>query len=151
MAEGSTAEYRLVVDKGVKLIAFWMRGSHDEECSFTVSYEDGVVIYESGTLQNGYLFVTEMDCALHTTAVMENTSVSPMVSVFPNPTSGQVNIVSQIPMQRCLLMNSLGQVVVDKAMNDVESRLNLNGYAPGIYLLKVSTAEGEVMQKIMVK
>ena len=151
LPEGSTAEYRLVVDKGVKLIAFWMRGNNDEECSFTVSYEDGEVIYESGSLQNGYLFVAEMDCAMHPTAVMENTAVFSRVSVFPNPTSGQVNIVSPIPMQRCLLLNSLGQVVIDKTMNDVESSLNLHGYAPGIYLLKVNTAEGEVVQKIMVK
>lgn len=151
MPEGSLETYRVMANKGVKMAVFWMKGNNDGECSLTVSYEDGEVIYESGTnTLQGNLFWTNVDCELRPNTVLE-TDASSLVTVFPNPASDQVQVLSAAPMRRCFLMNSLGQVVLDKVVDQNEASLNLGGCAPGIYLLRVVTEKGDAVQKIMVK
>lgn len=149
LEEGSSMTYQLSRRKGYRILLKWVSGSNDGECSLTLRYADGEVIYESGLGPHGNLLVTSLDC----TVVMEqeeNTAV-PSVRLFPNPASGQVSVVAETPIQRCVLMNCVGQIVVDKCFDETEAQLNVSGLASGFYLLRVSTSAGDVIQKLMIK
>lgn len=63
ISSGSSATYTLEVANGVRVTITWRSGNYDSECSFTVSYEGGETIYQSGTLQSGVLCVFNANCS----------------------------------------------------------------------------------------
>lgn len=146
--DGSFATYEFSNRQGSRIKLSWTVGSNDAECSFTLKYENGEVIYESGPDLHGNLLITTLDCAAGSTGIVDVSSQH--VRAFPNPASCQLKVVSDSPMHRCVILNTLGQVVVDKMVNDRETQLNLEGCAPGMYMLRVVTEEGDDLQKIMI-
>ena len=60
---GSTATYTIEVGNGVGVTLRWNSGSWDSECSFTVKYEDGTVIYQVSNPSAGTLFQFETNCS----------------------------------------------------------------------------------------
>ena len=149
LSEGSAATYQLVSRKGYKLKLTWINGNNDAECSFTLRYDDGEVIYESVPDLHGTLLLTTVDCVIYNVGVSESDDAS--IRVFPNPVSGQLTIAADTPIHHILMMNSLGQVVVEKVLDETEIHLNVNGFTPGLYLLRVSDAAGDSFHKIMIK
>ena len=147
---GHSATYGFSNRQGYKIKVSWVSGANDDECSFTLRYKDGSVIYESEPSPHGNLLTTNVDCFDELTEVKE-TSNTPAINVFPNPASNKVNVVSQTPIRRCLLINSLGQVVVDVTANDTTTTISLGGCKPGLYLLRVFASESEATHKIMVR
>ena len=58
---GSYASETLLFENGSHIVLTWISGSYIGECSFTVSYSDGTVIYE-GTNLNGTSFEFNVNC-----------------------------------------------------------------------------------------
>lgn len=150
LQDGASNIYQLASRKGYKIKLTWINGNNDAECSFTLRFDDGEVLYESTPDLHGTLLLTEVDCAIHNVGLQESHDDT-MTRVFPNPASGQVNVVAESPILHCQMVNSLGQVVVDKRFYETETHLNVNGLVPGIYLLRVNTEAGESFHKIMIK
>jgi len=65
---GAASSYTIEMNNGVHVTLNWTSGSWDSECSFTVSYEDGTVIYESQNLHSGTIF--EFDCTCGNTPII---------------------------------------------------------------------------------
>jgi hypothetical protein len=64
MEGGATATYTIGVGNGVHVTLTWTSNSWwDTECSFTVKYDDGTVIYQSGNLSSGVLFEFDTNCS----------------------------------------------------------------------------------------
>jgi hypothetical protein len=78
-----------------------------------------------------------------TLGIAENNSD---VSIFPNPTTGIVNIHAE-GIKNIIVMNSLGQIVYET----VENRINLSEFGTGLFMLRIITEKGSSVQKIMVK
>ena len=71
------------------------------------------------------------------------------VEVWPNPTNDNLNIEAK-SMSRITLINALGQVVLDKAVDGDNELLDLSKYETGIYMLRVNTEEGVVMRRVVI-
>lgn len=71
------------------------------------------------------------------------------VEVWPNPTNDNLNVEAK-SMSRITLINTLGQVVLDKAVDGDNELLDLSKYETGIYMLRVFTEEGVVTKRIMI-
>ncbi|MEE0972551.1 MAG: CotH kinase family protein [Paludibacteraceae bacterium] len=69
------------------------------------------------------------------------------VSVYPNPTRGDINIASESAVSDVTLSDLSGKVL--QTFQDTSSTLHLN-VQPGTYLLHVTTAEGVQIRKIIV-
>ncbi|MBA3681037.1 MAG: T9SS type A sorting domain-containing protein [Bacteroidetes bacterium] len=67
------------------------------------------------------------------------------LKVFPNPTQGFVTLnFGETFSGQLTLFNSLGQLLTDQKINDVEkAELNLNTYPKGVYLIKLVPANGK--------
>ena len=57
---GNSASYTIEIGNGVHVTLNWSSGQWDSECSFTVKYEDGDVIYNCSSVHSGLLY--EFDC-----------------------------------------------------------------------------------------
>ena len=69
---GYSANYTLKIGNGVHVTLSWIDGNYTSECSFSVKYENGDLIYQTQSPNSGVLF--EFDCSC---------SVSAPISVEP--------------------------------------------------------------------
>jgi hypothetical protein len=86
-------------------------------------------------------------------AVASGISCSPFLNVasfdelnlnlYPNPTSGIVTISSSRPISEVVVLNMLGQTIVDKKTNDLEVQIDLSNFSKATYLVKV-ISEGAI-------
>ena len=69
------------------------------------------------------------------------------VAVYPNPTTGNVNIAA-LGINHVTVMNTLGQVVYDSKADGNMTTLDMSSYQAGVYMLRVSTESGESVKLI---
>ena len=69
------------------------------------------------------------------------------VSVYPNPTTGNVNIVAP-DINHVTVMNTLGQVVYDSHVDGNMTVLDMDQYQAGIYMVRVATENGESVKLV---
>ncbi|MBR5725699.1 MAG: hypothetical protein IKX56_03085, partial [Muribaculaceae bacterium] len=63
-SNGNSAEYVLEIGNGTHVTLTWTSGSYDGECSFTVSYEGDLVIYQQTSRPTaGVLYEFDCNCA----------------------------------------------------------------------------------------
>ena len=68
LTSGSSETYTIEIGNGVHVSLNWTSGSQwDYECFFVVRYEEGDVIYTSGSLQNGLIYEFDCSCSSSTT------------------------------------------------------------------------------------
>ena len=69
------------------------------------------------------------------------------VSVYPNPTTDNVNIVA-MGLNHVTVMNTLGQVVYDSNANGNMTTLDMSPYQAGVYMVRVTTENGESVKLV---
>lgn len=75
--------------------------------------------------------------------------LSKEVTIYPNPTNGNVNIEAT-DMQRVTICNSLGQIVLDMVTEDETLSFDTNILPEGIYFVKITMTDGSVLKKLSV-
>ncbi|MFT5601372.1 MAG: subtilisin family serine protease [Flavobacteriales bacterium] len=65
--------------------------------------------------------------------------------IYPNPTKGTIQILSETKINNIQLLNSAGAVIASNLI----SPINIGKYADGVYFIQVSTIEGIVVHKIV--
>ena len=121
-------------------LATWTGGSGGSYEYWTVS---------AGVLTLGQPTGTPAVCALAAAPASE----APLLSVFPNPASGQLTVVfgQPLPGARLLLHDALGRLVRQQpAAPGPQTVLDLTGLAPGLYGLEVRSANGRARQLVRV-
>ncbi|MCQ2308236.1 MAG: choice-of-anchor J domain-containing protein [Bacteroidales bacterium] len=71
------------------------------------------------------------------------------ISVFPNPTKGNV-IVSADGMKNISVVNTLGQTVYRQAANAGEMTIDMSQFGAGMYLISIETENGTTVKHITV-
>ena len=77
---GYSASYDMEVGNGVHVTLTWAKGNYDNECSFAVSYEGDLIIYEMSTYTNpsaGVLYEFDCNCAAATQTFTVSASCNP--------------------------------------------------------------------------
>ena len=70
------------------------------------------------------------------------------VRLYPNPASSQLT-VEAAGMTKVSIYNLVGQCLMEGKAKDGTASLDLNGLQNGIYLVKVSTQKGSVIEKVV--
>ncbi len=79
------------------------------------------------------------------------------VSVFPNPTTGILNIAYAFNTKEDLkieVTNMLGQVVYTETEHNTATNakaINLSGLSKGVYMVTLSTATDKMVRKIVIE
>lgn len=107
--------------------------------------DQGQFIYSNGNAM-GIRLTTDPSVG-----VQENPSLTG-VSMYPNPTNGQVEIrVQDAGKMTVEVFNALGALVKTAHFNGTTSSINLEGNAPGIYSVRISDGARFNVQRIAVK
>jgi len=73
------------------------------------------------------------------------------VKVYPNPSTGIVNIQAQEELGSYKVLSMLGQVLLQGDMKAGQSSISIESLSVGTYILNVTTADGRVMSHKIVK
>jgi hypothetical protein len=115
------------------------------------------LIDSSGNNYGGNLIGFTLDGAIsnwsNSSAVAIGTTCSPFLNttsfdvssfnLYPNPTSGIVTISYSKPISEVVVINMLGQTIIDKKTNDLEVQIDLSNFSKATYLVKV-ISEGAI-------
>ena len=82
-------------------------------------------------------------------------SLSDNISIFPNPSTGEVSITTlpNINAMDLKVYNAIGEAVVTKKINvstSGETKINLSTHPDGIYLFEIKTSEGTLTKKVVI-
>lgn len=72
------------------------------------------------------------------------------IKVFPNPTNHVVNIRTDENMERLLLTDLTGRILMEEILSGKEARLNTSDILHGIYILMIETDSGIHKRKIQI-
>ena len=70
-------------------------------------------------------------------------------AIYPNPTSGDLHINAE-GMNRISIVNTLGQVVYDRAVKADETVINMAQFENGVYMVRVATVNGTSVKRVVV-
>jgi hypothetical protein len=82
-----------------------------------------------------------------TSAIYEQTIKG--LEIYPNPTSGQINIQANEPIKSMLISDVLGKQIFNDNPNKTKINLNLNQLKKGIYFISIKTDNGISVKKII--
>ena len=73
------------------------------------------------------------------------------VNVFPNPSNGMINIVSESMIKTIEVFNIIGEKVFKtEGINNSKALLKLENTVDGVYLIKIETEKGIVFKKVSI-
>ena len=140
-------EVLFMSDSGVSLMPGFKASAYDGGCnSFraTVSSENGRRSNSEDSVANPKSSKTSND---------KVTATKYSVSVYPNPTSQDINIVigalTDGQNATVCLFNNQGKNVITKKQNSILEILELTGVSSGIYLLKVVINDEQIFSRIV--
>jgi hypothetical protein len=73
------------------------------------------------------------------------------ISIFPNPTSKNINIELENETFKVELLNQIGQVVYTSKEASNKTNIDLSNFSKGLYFLKISTENKVYNKKIVLK
>ena len=119
---------------------------------FTAGQKARIVAAMDGSTRVGLKTSAVTNCA---PVGINEFSSSDNISIFPNPSTGEVSIttMSNIHSMDLKVYNAIGDAVVTKKMNvsaSGETKINLSNNPNGIYLFQIKTSEGTTTKKIII-
>lgn len=89
--------------------------------------------------------VSSVCTALSNDSFQENL---PQVTIYPNPSSGNLNIQSSLLFERIEVLDQIGKTVYS---GEYQNQLNLSNMSSGVYFIKLSGSEASTIKKIILK
>lgn len=91
---------------------------------------------------------------VYTTLILDNLSTddeveNTSIKIFPNPTDGILNIISNDSISKVELFDAKGRIL--SVYNDSQKTINISSYPKGIYILKIHTKKAVSSHKIIKK
>lgn len=118
----------------------------------SVSYSIGQVQYQQSGTSAGMVFPGVQQAVEISTVTANGYAASPAIQAYPNPTHRSVILSANetLPVFCYTLMDIRGTVLLQGEYHGQETRLALDAFAPGLYLLQCSTNDHRAIQTIRI-
>lgn len=149
----TTILFALSVSAQVKQEVIASAGGYNVNGNLSISWTLGETIIP--TFKNGDLILTHgFQQQLIITTVEENIDVLVNIKVFPNPASDVLNIQFEQPADQeivVMILDSQGKLIKRETIEImmVEKQINLQGFAAGIYFLRLTKDKQTNIYKVV--
>ncbi|WP_143883585.1 T9SS type A sorting domain-containing protein [Chryseobacterium binzhouense] len=75
--------------------------------------------------------------------------VEHQIKIFPNPTNGPVNIISELPIHELFVYDLAGKIIMNKEKLSGKSAIDISSYPQSVYLIRAKTEKGWETFKII--
>ena len=74
-------------------------------------------------------------------------------SVYPNPSTGllSIQVTNTVGPLRCTVLNSVGQLILEKGLSGTESEIDLQGMESGIYFIRVQSEGHSKTERVIIE
>ena len=72
-------------------------------------------------------------------------------SIFPNPATDVVNVVTGSNLQQVRIMNNNGQLVFNQFVDGQSLQINTSDFQTGVYFMEIRTTEGMITEKLVIR
>ena len=114
--------------------------------TFNKEYSQAYTKTEFPTIDGEFSVINVTKGAIET----EKTALTE-VSIYPNPATDVLNIVSNNTINRVRILNSVGQIMFDSELNNTILNVNTTNYQSGIYFIQLETNDGIITEKVTIK
>jgi hypothetical protein len=106
-------------------------------------------IYNNPTTELGY-GIPDFNLALNSGLLRLNTVDQHKFMIYPNPVVDSVSIAFPVGCEDATVYfyNSMGQLILSKALNSEDKKVDLTGLTSGVYLYQMTTKNGSQSGKI---
>jgi uncharacterized protein (TIGR02145 family) len=73
-----------------------------------------------------------------------------IISVYPNPATENISIISTNEIFEVSILNSFGQSVYESQINDTNIQINTSNLESGIYIIRIKTMNGLITHKLII-
>jgi hypothetical protein len=119
---------------------------------YVFSPENSMISWSVQAIDNGYLAseFSVNDSIIFQTSSIQKSYNNFSFNVYPNPTSGIINIEAKGIIEICIY-NNIGQLVYQKTTSKLNNKhtLNMSNYHSGLYILNVRTNSGIYCRKVI--
>ena len=144
----------------------------NEGCIYTWEVTGGTIIEGQGTYMvtiewgqagTGYLNVAEetangcigdaneLEIMIDECTGIGENNLNIQVNVSPNPAKDFVTFKSSDNINSVTIYSLKGEIVGNHTVNDKQVRIDLSGYNPGIYVLRIITEKGSVSKRLIIQ
>ncbi|MBK8600753.1 MAG: T9SS type A sorting domain-containing protein [Flavobacterium sp.] len=111
----------------------------------------GSTVSNKADIYFDYNFPIETNTATSTFQLLNTAAfeTDESINVYPNPAKNQISVNSKNTIKSVQLFDMQGRIINTILVNDTKLDLNISNYSNGIYFLKVTTARGSKVEKII--
>ncbi len=122
-------------------------GRHDRNLSLPPDFFNGYI--DDFRYWNRAVTLTEVNELCETLSIDENEVTESKLIVYPNPTSGVLNLETNLDTIRSIsIYNALGDEVYK---SEFKSKIDVSNLSPGVYFIKANTDVDFVTTKVIIK
>lgn len=82
---------------------------------------------------------------------MRRSNKEQLISLFPNPSSNYVDILSYENIETISIVNMLGDLILSEQINQNSDRISTSDLADGVYIINIKTITENLTKKLIVK
>lgn len=123
----------------------WVKGEWDSEVGFTVTLEgEEILNVEMGAIDETFELTLLENFEVHCAADVNEMPETNIVSIMPNPAKNYFNIEGE-NIANVEIFNAIGQIVDTFNTESDNLQINTANYNNGIYFVKVTTTDAQVI------
>jgi hypothetical protein len=125
--------------------------------NITMKAGNYVVLKAGSYIKAGSLYQAKIEACTASSRISNQDvveeKVSNLVRIFPNPTKGSINIVSENSNIKSIVVSSLEgkSYFVKNALNSNEYQIEATHFQDGIYIMIIETADGKITRQKLIK
>lgn len=137
---------------GNKIVLKLWKASEDKEywLNYNITNTSGSEYsYTGTTYPSGDAKYSQVEITKSPLSIIDN--ISEYINIYPNPSNGIVNISSPEQIDRILIINIMGQTMMDIQPESGNTELNLQGFNPGVYFVNLVINGHKVTKKLNIQ
>ena len=150
----------LLNDPIAKKVAYWLTWANTSPTSYWIPLPSQPTFQSFDSLySNSYtLFLNDLPSTIYDGASCMVSSIknidkinNPVVITYPNPTTDKftIEINNQNESYNLEILNTIGQIILNKKITNQVEQVDLSGQSSGIYFVKLQTAGNTIVRKII--
>ncbi len=122
---------------------------------FTPGQYEYLVMHDMYYDAGGEIMISDSDVNEHVTLIVDDTGLEdhdqPGLIMYPNPVRNRLSIRAKENIQKILIRDLQGQLLLKQSANDTIARLDLSNFRNGVYLVQLHTDTGTQTRFIVVR